>query len=198
MRSENSVTVTSKEELKQYLECELPKYGVCGGKYFLQIGENAILRKHQYILRNYEYCLNTGKRFSMLLWKYRLSRIQNKYSLHIPANTCGKGLRIMHVGPILLNGHARLGENCALHINTSIVAGGTSNDAPFLDDGVVVGVGAVVLGGVKIGKNIAIGANSVVNKSFLEDNIAIAGVPAKKVSNNGRLSWNRGTQKTQE
>lgn len=31
MRSENSVTVTSKEELKQYLECELPKYGVCGG-----------------------------------------------------------------------------------------------------------------------------------------------------------------------
>lgn len=39
--------------------------------------------------------------------------------------------------------------------------------------------------------NIAIGANAVVNKNFTEENIAIAGIPAKKISNNGALEWNK-------
>lgn len=62
---------------------------------------------------------------------------------------------------------------------------------PTLDDGVIVGVGAVVLGGIYVAKNVAIGANAVVNKDITEENIAVAGVPAKKISNNGRLEWNK-------
>ena len=96
----------------------------------------------------------------------------------------------MHLGPILINGKAHVGRNCALHINTALVAGGTNDTVPYLEDGVVVGVGAVILGGVHLAENIAIGANAVVNKSFDEPNIAIAGVPAHKVSNNGRTHWN--------
>ena len=38
---------------------------------------------------------------------------------------------------------------------------------------------------------IAIGANSLVNKSFEEQNIAIAGCPAKKISNNGDSTWHK-------
>jgi len=45
--------------------------------------------------------------------------------------------------------------------------------------------------GVYIANNVAIGANALVNKSVEEENIAIAGVPAKKISNNGRLEWNK-------
>jgi len=37
-----------------------------------------------------------------------------------------------------------------------------------------------------IADGIVIGANSVVNKSFTEENITIAGVPAKKINNKGR------------
>lgn len=37
-----------------------------------------------------------------------------------------------------------------------------------------------MLGDVRLADNIAVGANAVVNKSFDEENIAIAGVPAKK------------------
>lgn len=101
----------------------------------------------------------------------------------------------MHVGPILINDKAVIGKNCSLHINTAIVAGGTNNEVPVIGEGVVVGVGAVILGGVTIANNIAIGANAVVNKSFIEENIAIAGVPAKKVSNNGSLEWNKQDKK---
>lgn len=72
---------------------------------------------------------------------------------------------------------------------TALVAKGISNQAPILGDGVVVGVGATIVGGVRIAKNVAIGANSVVVKDVLEANIAVAGIPAKKVSNSGRLAW---------
>ena len=45
--------------------------------------------------------------------------------------------------------------------------------------------GAKIFGNITIADGIVIGANSVVNKSFLEPNITIAGVPAKKISNKG-------------
>lgn len=76
-----------------------------------------------------------------------------------------------------------------MHVYTALVAKGISNQAPILGDGVVVGVGATIVGGVRIAKNVAIGANSVVVKDVLEANIAVAGIPAKKVSNSGRLAW---------
>ena len=47
----------------------------------------------------------------------------------------------------------------------------------------------VVLGNVTVADNVAIGANAVVNRDVLEENIAVAGVPAKKISNNGAIAW---------
>ncbi len=97
----------------------------------------------------------------------------------------------MHVGPILMNGRVTVGKNCKLHINTALVAGGTNDDVPTLGDGCILGVGAVVAGGVSLADYTAVGANSFVNKSFEEPNIAIAGVPARKISDNGAKTWGR-------
>ena len=122
-------------------------------------------------------------------FKLLLNRLSVKLSIHIPINTCGRGLKIMHTSPILINGKAKCGDNLSVHINTSIVAHGATGGVPKIGDNCVIGVGAVILGDVHIANNIAVGANAVVNKSFEEENIAIAGVPAKKISNNGRLTW---------
>ena len=92
----------------------------------------------------------------------------------------------MHLGPILTNGFSKVGEDCSIHINTSIVAQGAGGGVPILGNDIVIGVGEITLA-----YGIAIGANDVVNKSFEEENIAIAGVPARKISNNGTLSWGR-------
>ena len=54
----------------------------------------------------------------------------------------------MHLGAILTNGNVKIGKDCALHINTLFVAQGVSSGAPQLGDGVVAGVGSVVLGGI--------------------------------------------------
>ena len=37
----------------------------------------------------------------------------------------------------------------------------------------------------------AVGANAVVNKNVADENIAVAGVPAHKVSDGGGLNWNK-------
>lgn len=95
----------------------------------------------------------------------------------------------MHVGPVLINGKARLGRDVSIHINTAIAAKGISDDAPKIGDNCVIGVGSVILGNTNIANNVAIGANSVVTKSVIEEDIAIAGIPAKKVSNNGSTKW---------
>ena len=180
--------ICSKEQLPDWLLYEKKKYR---GVPSLTISEVDILYKHQVLLRKSEYYHNTGNTIMGKIYSLRLSRFQNKYALHIPINCCDRGLKIMHLGPVLINSRCSIGKDCSLHINTAIVAGGTNDGVPTLDDGVIVGVGAVVLGGIYVAKNVAIGANAVVNKDITEENIAVAGVPAKKISNNGRLEWNK-------
>ena len=109
--------------------------------------------------------------------------------MHIPLNVFDKGLRIMHLGPILVNEKAVVGKNCCLHMNTAIVS--SENKEPVLGDNVWLGFGSCVLGGVTIANYVAIGAGAVVNKSVEEENIVVAGVPAKKISENGTFNWHK-------
>lgn len=181
--------IKTKEQLKDWLDYEMAGYGGAKLSDVLMLTEGAILRRHQQFLRKGEYHANTGHRLRSIYYRFRVKRIQNRYCLHIARNCCGRGLRILHLGPILMNGHITVGENCSIHINTSIVAGGSNNGVPTVGDNVSIGVGAVILGDVYVADGIAIGANAVVNKSFTEPNIAIAGVPARKISDNGSNTW---------
>lgn len=184
--------IQSKFDLKNFLNIEGKRYNRKSIKEpIFCIKESDFLWKHNVLLRKTEYHVNCGHRLRSWVYKFKLKQFQNKHHLHIPINSFDAGLKIMHLGPILVNNNVKAGKNISLHINTSIVAGGTNSLTPVLSDGVVVGVGAVILGDVYLAKNIAIGANAVVNKSFTEENIAIAGVPAKKISQNGRLEWNK-------
>ncbi|MBQ7329957.1 MAG: hypothetical protein IJX01_08660 [Oscillospiraceae bacterium] len=182
--------ITSKAQMKEWISYELSCYGkrrnTC-----LPVTEYAILRKHLILLRKTEYHSNCRHRLLGLYYKLRLGYLQNKHALHIPPNVCAKGLHIMHLGPVLVSNDAVIGEDCTLHVNTGVVAGGTNHGVPTLGKGVVVGFGAVVLGNIHVADYVAIGANAVVNKDVTEANIAVAGVPAKKISNNGRKAWNQ-------
>ena len=60
-----------------------------------------------------------------------------------------------------------------------------SDKAPRIGDNVFIGAGAQILGDIEIEDGIVIDANSVVINSFLEPNITIAGVPARKVGDKG-------------
>lgn len=183
--------INNKKDLKEYISIERNKYSVRFIDKIFSITEQAILLKFQIRLRKTEYYKNTNKRIRYFFSMLKLLKMKNKYCLHIPLNTCGKGLKIMHLGPILINGKASIGNNCSIHINVAIVAGGTNDFVPKIGNDVVLGVGCTVLGGVSIANGIAVGAGAVVNKSFEEENICIAGVPANKISDNGKFKWSK-------
>lgn len=179
--------INSKKELREWLLYEKSKYKF---NKFNIFSEQRIAYKYNVLLRKTEYYTNSNKHYFLKqFFKIRLSFYQNKYSIRIPINTFEKGLKIMHIGPILVNGNASVGKDCAIHINTALVAKGTSSSSPSLGDGCVIGIGAIIVGDVYVADNIAIGANSTVTKSFFEKDIAVGGVPAEKISNNGRTKW---------
>lgn len=185
--------IRSRAQLREWLAVELAPYALGGMQKLLNLidgNEAAILRRHMILLRTTEYHINASHRLRAGLWKLRLRRLQNRYGMHVALNCCGKGLQIAHVGPILMNAHVTVGERCCFHFNTAVVAGGTDNGVPTLGDGIVVGLGAVILGGVTLADGIAVGANAVVNKSFPEPDITVAGAPARKIADHGAGAWN--------
>ena len=177
--------IKTKAQLKEYLDAELDRYPISGRRYimyFLQISEGAILRRHQILLRKTEYYLNSGRRIRGELCYARLMKLQNKYSVHIPINCCGKGLSIPHLLPLAINGDATVGENCRIHAGSYIAEGGGSRTGvPTIGNNELIGMNVILLGNVNIADNITIGAGSIVNKSFLEPGITNAGAPARKI-----------------
>ena len=188
--------IRDKSDLKDWLSYEKRIYGLdCSVfRYLAKViagSEVTVLWRYQKLLRYAEYYNNTNKRILKTIYKIKLNHLSMKYCIHIGINVCGRGLRIMHVGPVLTNPRVRMGENVKLHMNTAFVAQGITDDVPRIGDDVVVGTGATILGNVFIADGIAVGANALVNKSFETPNIAIAGIPAKKISDNGRWAWNK-------
>ena len=191
--------IKTREELRDWLDYELrrfPKHGRHRIYNLLLLSENAILRRHQILLRKTEYHINSGHRLLSKIYRLRLAMYQIKYGMHIPPNVFGRGLVVMHAGQIHINDRTRAGENCIIHVNTSLVAGGFNDEVPRIGNGVVFFIGAVVAGDVHIADNVVIGANSVVIRSIEEENVTAAGSPAKIVSRKGRLemmmrNWER-------
>ena len=90
---------------------------------------------------------------------------------------------------VVIGETSEVGDNVTIYHNVTL--GGVapsinSNDQrntkrhPTLQDNVVVGSGAQILGPVVVGRNSLIGANAVVTKDVPEKSIMI-GIPAKRV-----------------
>lgn len=179
--------IRSKVQLREWLCYEKKKY-----KKRTLLGcitEDDMIWRYQKRLRITEYHRNCCHNFLFALNRVLLYRMEFKYGMKVRINSCGRGLKIMHMGSILTNGD--IGTDCSIHINVSVVAGGTNDAIPTIGDRVVLGVGAVVVGSAQIGNDCAVGANAVVNKKFIEENVTLAGVPAKIISNHGSGEWRK-------
>ncbi|WAC13223.1 serine acetyltransferase [Dyadobacter pollutisoli] len=133
-------------------------------------------------LRRAEYYKNSKGPFAKLLFAYYYivyKQYGMKLGFTIPMNVLGKGMSLPHYGTIVISKYAKIGDNARIHICVNI--GASNGGAPVIGDNCYMGPGAKIFGAIKLGNNVKIGANSVVNKSFEEDNILLAGVPAKIV-----------------
>ena len=118
----------------------------------------------------------------------QFSRFMTGIEIH-PKARIGKNLFIDHGMGVVIGETSDIGDNVTIY--HMVTLGGispsiNSNDQrevkrhPTLQDNVVVGSGAQVLGPIIIGKNAKIGANAVVTKNVPENGIMI-GIPAKNV-----------------
>jgi hypothetical protein len=75
----------------------------------------------------------------------------------------------------------RLGRNSGVGPGASIVTSGPNAGPVTLGDNTWLGANSVVLPGVRLGNHVYVAAGSVVDRSFEENDILLAGVPARVV-----------------
>ncbi len=110
-----------------------------------------------------------------------LARMFTGVEIH-PAATIGGNFFIDHGAGVVIGETTIIGDHVTLF--QGVTLGGTGKERgkrhPTLGSHVVVGAGAKILGGMTIGDNVTIGANSVVLKSVPPDSTVI-GVPARVI-----------------
>ena len=133
-----------------------------------------------------------------LLWKIKfkflarfisyLSRIITSIEIH-PAANIGRGFFIDHGAGLVIGETSKIGDNVTIYQQATLGGISPSVDSksqkkikrhPTIDDNVIIGSGAQILGPVLIGKNSRIGANAVVLNDVPE-NMTFVGIPARKL-----------------
>ena len=99
--------------------------------------------------------------------------------ISLPASVrVGPGLYIGHFSGIFIHSRVVLGRGCSVGQGVTIGTRGHGDQGvPVLGDGVYVGAGAKVLGGIRLGDGAAVGANAVVLRDVPPGHVAV-GVPA--------------------
>ncbi len=110
-----------------------------------------------------------------------LNQIFTGIDIH-PAAKIGRRVFIDHGIGVVIGETAEIGNDVLIY--QQVTLGGVSlshgKRHPTIEDGVVIGAGAKVLGNITIGKNSKIGANSVVVKDVPPNSTAV-GIPARVV-----------------
>lgn len=114
-----------------------------------------------------------------LLYKIAFKFTQIITGIELPCEVeIGHNFVIDHFGGIVISGYSKFGNNC--RIRNGVVVGLRRVDqpcAPVIGNNVDIGAGAKVLGPIKIGDDVVIGANAVVIQD-VPDHCIAAGVPA--------------------
>ena len=95
-----------------------------------------------------------------------------------------------HIFSIVVSPKAVIGKNVNLSQGVTIgfASRGDRKGYPIVGDNVYIGPGAVIIGNISVGNNVAIGANCVVTKD-VPDSAVVVGIPAKVISHNGSQDY---------
>lgn len=101
-------------------------------------------------------------------------------NVYLPAKAdIGGGLRMVHPQNVLVPPDCRIGKNVSLYHEVTL---GTGHKAgvPELGDNVEVFAGAKLLGGIRVGSNVQVGANAVVIRD-VPDGATVVAPPSRAV-----------------
>lgn len=180
--------IRSRKELKFYLKEDAKRNDIKSCYHYYKSlfmgSENACAYRYIKAMRYCEYHFNNRTRVihQLLYFFYRikLNNLGIKYNLNIKINTCGYGLRLMHItGGILLNAKS-IGNYCGFNSGVLLGNKGKIDAKPICGDFVAFGPGAKALGNISIGSNVFVAANAVVTKDVPSNSI-VGGIPAKVI-----------------
>jgi serine O-acetyltransferase len=119
------------------------------------------------------------RKFFSLIYHVLFKIAQIVTGIELPCEVdVGHNFVIDHFGGVIISGYAKFGDNC--RIRNGVVVGLRRVEdkcAPVIGNNVDIGAGAKLLGPIRIGDNVLIGANAVVTIDVPDDSIAV-GVPA--------------------
>src|ERR1700719_1835699 len=124
--------------------------------------------------------------FLLARWLSQVARFLTGIEIH-PGATIGRRLFIDHGLGVVIGETAIIGNDVTLY--QGVTLGGTGKEQgkrhPTIEDNVVVGSGAKILGNIMVGKNCRIGAGSVVLRNVPADS-TVVGVPGHIIFREGK------------
>lgn len=136
---------------------------------------------HALAFHRLAHWLFRGELYFMARFVNHLARMLTGIDIH-PGAKIGRNFFIDH-GFTVIGETAEIGDNVTIY--QCVTLGGTNPDNgvpgkrhPTLEDGVIIGSGAQVLGPITVGKRGRVGANAVVTKDVPEGAVMI-GIPAR-------------------
>lgn len=146
--------------------------------------------KYNFWMRSCRYARTSSILLKWIIYpiaRLMLRHYNYRLGISIPCPTeIGSGFLIGHYGGIVVNRFSRIGKNC--NILQGVTVGetfrGKSKGYPTIGDNVYLGPGAKIIGAVKVGNDVAIGANCVVTHD-IPDHAVVVGVPGRIISFQG-------------
>lgn len=130
-------------------------------------------RRFYFWFRLWRYIYATNKFNLFSLAKRKITKLNRAYNIDInPRSTIGPGLKIVHFTGIVIRGNCNIGKNVVIRQNVTI---GDKRDTEiglsYIGDNVEIGASACLIGNIRVGNNVIIGALAFVNKSVPENSI---------------------------
>lgn len=108
------------------------------------------------------------------------NKIRGKYGINVyPTTKVGKNLYIAHCYGIGIGKTAEIGDNCRIfpnvHIASKAIKGGGSRRHAKIGNNCALCINATILGPITIGDNVIVGANALVTKD-IPSNSVVTGI----------------------
>jgi len=108
--------------------------------------------------------------------------------VHLPRKVIvGKRFHVIHAGSIVIHPQTVMGDDVGIMHEVTIGSRGTYG-APVIGNDVFIGVGAKILGEIRIGDHVDIGANAVVLRDVPPHSLVV-GIPGRIIANHVKKKW---------